>query len=142
MRTTLSRRSDDQAATGAERSIGEAGPAGGPQEIERLKKEVESLRRGLVTRELIGQATGLLAAWLRISTGEAWEVMRALSNHTNLRAREVARLLVASADGPVTEPEDRAALDQLAGAIDTERTRRTLASARDRAAGSPAEPDQ
>jgi phage-related minor tail protein len=105
--------------------------------MQRLEREVATLRCGLATRELTGQATGLLAAWLHIGTDEAWEVMRALSNHTNVRARDVARLLVASVNGPVTDPDDRQMLGKIAGALNSERARHTVASARLPHAASP-----
>ena len=93
-------------------------PAGAPVSVEsvealqasvqRLEAELASLSRAVATRELTGQATGLLAAWLTVGTDEAWRILRIVSNLTNLPAREVARLLVASANGPVTGADEEA----------------------------------
>ncbi|MBT0773651.1 ANTAR domain-containing protein [Kineosporia sp. J2-2] len=86
--------------------------------VEQLWAEVESLRRGLLTRELTGQATGLLAAWLSITTDQAWQIVSGVSNHTNLRAREVARLLVDSANDAVAGEADQEQMLKIADAID------------------------
>lgn len=73
--------------------------------VQRLEAEVDSLHRALATREVIGQATGLVAAWLTIGTEQAWQVLRKVSSLVNVPVREVGRLLVASANGPVTGPD-------------------------------------
>ncbi len=90
--------------------------------VEQLEAEVASLSRAVTTREVTGQATGLLAAWLTIGTDEAWQVLRIVSNLTNLPAREVARLFVASANGPVTG-SDGDAIRQIADALPLARER-------------------
>ena len=94
-------------------------------ELARLRTEISTLRAALETRQLTGQATGLVAGWLRVSTREAWEILRIISNVTNLRAREVARLLVASINGPVPDLGDQESLRNIAGALDIARKRRS-----------------
>ena len=76
--------------------------------LQRLEAEVASLHRALATREFIGLAIGLIAAWQKIGTNEAWQVLRTVSSLTNVPTREISRLLVASANGPVTGPDAEA----------------------------------
>ena len=64
-----------------------------------LAAEVATLRDAIATRTIIGQATGLLAGQLNITTPMAWRVMRRLSNETNVKLRDIARALVDAHDG-------------------------------------------
>jgi hypothetical protein len=64
-----------------------------------LAAEVATLRDAIATRTIIGQATGLLAGQLSITTPVAWRVMRSLSNETNIKLRDIARALVDAHDG-------------------------------------------
>ena len=64
-----------------------------------LETEVATLRDAIATRTIIGQATGLLAGQLNLSTEMAWRVMRRLSNETNIKLRDIARALVDAHDG-------------------------------------------
>jgi len=80
-----------------------ATPAGHPDD---LAAEVATLRDAIATRTIIGQATGLLAGQLNLSTRMAWRVMRRLSNETNIKLRDIARALVDAHDGRGTpDPE-------------------------------------
>ncbi len=85
-------------------------------QVARLQEEVRTLEAGMETREMIGNACGLAAAWLSISTVQAWEIVRIMSNLTNMRAREVARLLVASANNSLVNVEDHEAARRIADA--------------------------
>jgi hypothetical protein len=64
-----------------------------------LAAEVATLRDAIATRTIIGQATGLLAGQLNLTTPTAWRVMRRLSNETNIKLRDIARALVDAHDG-------------------------------------------
>lgn len=55
------------------------------------------------TRAVIEQAKGILAADRRISTQEAFDVLVELSNHSNVKLRDVAIRLVAERTGGSTE---------------------------------------
>jgi ANTAR domain/GAF domain len=60
---------------------------------------VEALR----TRELIGQAQGILMERERISGEQAFDVLRRASQHMNIKLREVAETLVETGESPETE---------------------------------------
>jgi AmiR/NasT family two-component response regulator len=56
----------------------------------------------LVTRELIGQAQGILIERERISADQAFHVLRQASQHLNVKLREVARDLIDTGERPDT----------------------------------------
>jgi len=69
-------------------------------EDERLR--AENLHAALTTRELIGQAQGILIDRERITADQAFHVLRQASQHLNVKLREVARDLVDTGERPDT----------------------------------------
>ena len=63
-----------------------------------------NLRDALVTREMIGQAQGILMERERITSDAAFDILRRASQHLNLKLREVAQSLVETGDRPETGP--------------------------------------
>jgi hypothetical protein len=61
---------------------------------------VDNLREALRTRELIGQAQGILMERERISADEAFDVLRRASQHVNVKLREIAQTLVDTGVSP------------------------------------------
>ena len=61
---------------------------------------VENLRSALVSREVIGQAQGILIQRERITPEQAFGVLRRASQHLNLKLREVAAYLVETGEVP------------------------------------------
>lgn len=51
------------------------------------------LQDALLTRDIIGQATGILTERLRITPDDAFDVLRHSSQRLNVKLREVARRL-------------------------------------------------
>jgi hypothetical protein len=87
-----------------------------------LEEELVGLRAALATRLMIGQATGLLAGHLRITTGQAWDVLRMTSSISNTKLRDVARLLIDANDGAVAA-EDSAMASAVADALSVAATK-------------------
>jgi ANTAR domain/GAF domain len=65
-----------------------------------------NLHEALKTRELIGQAQGILIERERITGDQAFDVLRRASQHLNVKVREVARTLVETGEDPPTGSED------------------------------------
>lgn len=65
---------------------------------------VVNLHEALVTRELIGQAQGILIERERITGDQAFAVLRRASQHLNIKIREVASNLVETGESPATGP--------------------------------------
>jgi GAF domain-containing protein len=63
---------------------------------------VEHLEQALSSRELIGQAQGILMERERITPDQAFDVLRRASQHLNLKLREVAQRLVDTGERPAT----------------------------------------
>jgi AmiR/NasT family two-component response regulator len=76
-----------------------------------LATEIAQLRQALATRTVAGQATGIIAGRLQVSTETAWQILRRASTDTNLKLRRVAEIIVASHDSVRPVEDDDAARD-------------------------------
>ncbi len=68
-------------------------------------RRLTNLHDAMVTRELIGQAQGILMERERITGDQAFDVLRRASQHLNIKVREVARALVDTGETPPTGPK-------------------------------------
>ena len=66
------------------------------------EQRLANLHDALKTRELIGQAQGILIERERITGDQAFDVLRVASQHLNVKLREVARTLVETGQTPST----------------------------------------
>jgi transcriptional regulator with GAF, ATPase, and Fis domain len=64
---------------------------------------IENLKAGMVTRQLIGQAVGLLMVRQSMSESDALEALRRASQRLNVKLRQVAESIVHPRSGP---PDD------------------------------------
>ena len=64
------------------------------EDVAALRREVETLRAGLESNRLIGAAMGILMAERRLSRRAAFELLRELSQSTNVKLLVVAERLV------------------------------------------------
>ena len=81
------------------------------ERVAELEREVAQLRDGLLSREQIGIATGLVAAQLGIAPENAIAVLRAASQNRNLKLRNVARIVVEAHCGRLAQTERGLASD-------------------------------
>ncbi|MGH3783771.1 MAG: GAF and ANTAR domain-containing protein [Pseudonocardiaceae bacterium] len=63
-------------------------------------RRVENLRGALTSREVIGQAEGILIERERITADQAFAVLRRASQHLNIKLREVAQYVVETGEVP------------------------------------------
>ncbi len=61
-----------------------------------------NLHVALATREVIGQAQGILMERERITADQAFDVLRRASQHLNVKLREVAQILIETGERPDT----------------------------------------
>lgn len=80
---------------------------GGAHSHEDEDRRADNLNQALATRELIGQAQGILMERERITSDQAFDILRRASQHLNIRLREVAQDLVDTGDRPPTRPSSR-----------------------------------
>ncbi|MEH0554303.1 ANTAR domain-containing protein [Streptomyces sp. B21-101] len=59
-----------------------------------LEQEVEQLRHALTSHAVIDQAIGVVAAVCRLPSQDSWDVLKQVSQHTNIKLREVAQLVL------------------------------------------------
>ena len=74
------------------------GSAASDREIERLTEHVAGLEVALLTRDVIGQAKGILMERYRITADEAFERLRTASQHKNRKLRDLAEELASTGD--------------------------------------------
>ncbi|MEI5097725.1 ANTAR domain-containing protein [Streptomyces sp. PmtG] len=77
-------------------SVGDAALAA---EVLALRSENVQLRRALSSRAVIDQARGMLMALAPCSSERAWGLLVDVSQHGNVKLRDVAAALVATAEG-------------------------------------------
>ena len=72
------------------------------QTHEEEERRADNLHAALATREIIGQAQGILMERERLSPDQAFDVLRRASQHLNLKLRDVAQSLVDTGERPDT----------------------------------------
>jgi GAF domain-containing protein len=75
--------------------------------LEDEERRIENLHSALSSREIIGQAQGILMERERIAADQAFDVLRRASQHLNVKLREVAQTLVDTGERPDTGPPGR-----------------------------------
>ncbi|MFF3706430.1 ANTAR domain-containing protein [Streptomyces phaeochromogenes] len=74
-------------------------------EVVELRARNAQLGRALVTRAVIDQARGMVMAMAPCSSERAWDLLVEVSQHCNIKLRDVAAALVATTDDK-TLPEE------------------------------------
>jgi hypothetical protein len=64
-----------------------------PTRVAELEATIAQLREGMVSRQQLGVVTGIVAARLEMTPDEAWDVLVRLSQDTNVKVREVGRVI-------------------------------------------------
>jgi hypothetical protein len=67
------------------------------------ERKISDLQTGLISREVIGQAQGILMERERITSDQAFDILRRASQRLNIKLRDVAQGLVDSGERPETE---------------------------------------
>ena len=67
-------------------------------------QRLDNLQGALLTRELIGQAQGILMERERVTAIQAFDILRRASQHLNIKLRDVAQNLVDTGESPPTAP--------------------------------------
>ncbi|MEU0175026.1 ANTAR domain-containing protein [Streptomyces massasporeus] len=94
---------------------------GGSDRIFALQEEVQQLKEAVVSHAVVDQAIGMVVALGRISPDQGWAVLKEVSQHTNIKLRNVAELILVWGRTGVMPEEIRVALeDALDGAGPTQ----------------------
>ena len=83
----------------------EATRVGGVSPDIELQLEIEHLRKALASRDVIGQAKGILMERCRITADEAFALLVQASQHQNIRVAELSAMLAETGEwvGPTPE---------------------------------------
>ncbi|MFF6954832.1 ANTAR domain-containing protein [Streptomyces iakyrus] len=86
---------------------------GGSERIFALEEEVQQLKEAVVSHAVVDQAIGMVVALGRISPDQGWAVLKEVSQHTNIKLRNVAELILVWGRTGVMPEEIRAALEDV-----------------------------
>lgn len=75
----------------------------GAESRDEEERRIGELRSGLISREVIGQAQGILMERERITADQAFDILRRASQRLNVKLRDVAQNLVDTGERPRTE---------------------------------------
>ncbi|PZT70676.1 ANTAR domain-containing protein [Streptomyces sp. SW4] len=67
---------------------------GGSKEIVELQEQVRQLKEAVVSHAVVDQAIGMIVALGRVAPDQGWAVLKEISQHTNVKLRNVAELIV------------------------------------------------
>ncbi|ARP73639.1 ANTAR domain-containing protein [Streptomyces pluripotens] len=65
-----------------------------PDRIAELQNEVDQLKEAVASHAVVDQAIGMVVALGRVSPEQGWEVLKEVSQHTNIKLRNVAELIL------------------------------------------------
>ena len=69
-------------------------PADDPDRIFALQEEVDQLKEAVTSHAVVDQAIGMMVALGRVSPDEGWAVLREVSQHTNIKLRNIAEMII------------------------------------------------
>ncbi|MYR46497.1 ANTAR domain-containing protein [Streptomyces sp. SID5910] len=67
---------------------------GGPDQIVRLQEQIRQLKEAVVSHAVVDQAIGMVVVLGRVTPDEGWAVLKEVSQHTNIKLRSVAELIL------------------------------------------------
>ncbi|MGX4694162.1 ANTAR domain-containing protein [Streptomyces sp. JNUCC 63] len=70
------------------------GPDDAADRLRELQKEVEQLKEAVTSHAVVDQAIGMVVALGRITPDQGWMVLKEVSQHTNMRLRNIAELVL------------------------------------------------
>ncbi|MCI3273769.1 ANTAR domain-containing protein [Streptomyces sp. 7R015] len=76
-----------------------------------LEEEVDQLKEAVASHAVVDQAIGMVVALGRVSPDQGWAVLKDVSQHTNIRLRNVAELILIWGRTGEMPPEIRAELE-------------------------------
>ena len=76
-----------------------------------LQEEIDQLKEAVFSHAVVDQAIGMVVALGRITPDQGWEVLKDVSQHTNIKLRNVADLILIWGRSGEMPPEIRAELE-------------------------------
>ncbi|WP_430380131.1 ANTAR domain-containing protein [Streptomyces sp. B1-3] len=69
-------------------------PAADPDRVFALQEEIDQLKEAVASHAVVDQAIGMMVALGRVTPDEGWAVLKDVSQHTNIKLRNVADLIL------------------------------------------------
>ncbi|MFJ8546131.1 ANTAR domain-containing protein [Streptomyces sp. NPDC093586] len=85
---------------------------GGADQIFLLQEQVRQLKEAVVSHAVVDQAIGMIVVLGRVAPDEGWAVLKEVSQHTNIKLRNVAELILIWGRTGVMPAEIRIALEE------------------------------
>ncbi|MEV0177453.1 ANTAR domain-containing protein [Streptomyces sp. NPDC050803] len=86
-------------------------PADETERISELQEEVQQLKEAVESHAVVDQAIGMIVALGRVAPEQGWAVLKEVSQHTNIKLRNVADLILIWGRNGELPPEIRAELE-------------------------------
>jgi len=86
-------------------------PADETDRIFALQEEVDQLKEAVVSHAVVDQAIGMMVALGRVAPDQGWAVLKDVSQHTNIKLRNVAELILIWGRNGDLPPEIKAGLE-------------------------------
>ncbi|MEW2625104.1 ANTAR domain-containing protein [Streptomyces sp. NPDC048106] len=83
-----------------------------PDKIAALRAEVDQLKQAVASHAVVDQAIGMMVALGRVTPEQGWQVLRDVSQHTNIRLRYIAELVLIWGRRGEIPPEISAELEE------------------------------
>lgn len=77
-----------------------------------LQEEVEQLKEAVASHAVVDQAIGMMVALGRVTPDQGWVVLKDISQHTNIKLRNVAELILIWGRNGELPAEIRAELEE------------------------------
>ncbi|MEU1008781.1 ANTAR domain-containing protein [Streptomyces sp. NPDC088810] len=82
-----------------------------PDRVAALQAEVHQLKEAMASHAVVDQAIGMMVALGRITPDQGWQVLKDVSQHTNIKLRNIAELILIWGRRGDIPPDIRAALE-------------------------------
>ncbi|MGC0333955.1 hypothetical protein RKD23_006945 [Streptomyces sp. SAI-170] len=92
-------------------ATGPGEPADETERIIELQEEVQQLKEAVTSHAVVDQAIGMMVALGRVAPDQGWTVLREVSQHTNIKLRHVAELILLWGRAGEIPPQIRAELE-------------------------------
>ncbi|GAA2572225.1 MULTISPECIES: ANTAR domain-containing protein [Streptomyces] len=86
---------------------------GGSDRILQLEEEVQQLKDAVVSHAVVDQAIGMIVAIGRVSPDQGWTVLKEVSQHTNIKLRNIAEMILVWGRTGLMPAEVRAVLEDV-----------------------------
>jgi AmiR/NasT family two-component response regulator len=83
----------------------------GPDRIAELQKQIDQLKEAMTSHAVVDQAIGMMVALGRVTPDQGWQVLKEVSQHTNIKLRNIAELILIWGRRGDIPPEIRAELE-------------------------------